>query len=217
MGDRIGVASLFIVVVGVRKGNYVVAEVGTGTLDMLDGHHLHEVEENGVMVVIQNFQEMKSQHQLSLAKKMQGEYQDLGELIGTGIPGGHPGEDVFHHCSLTHPFMHISLNIQSFVHIWVADMNGILSYGYSNLKSNSLLWVCQQMFTQFTRQTKCILARHFSPRETTPSLAFLIAVNHPTFHNINNHITPLPPPPYYVVSAEWNEIHIQAVHDMNSC
>jgi hypothetical protein len=112
---------------------------------------------------------MKSQHQLSLAKKMQGEYQDLGELTETGIPGGHPGEDMFQCCSLTQIVHAYIAYIQNFVHIWVADMNDILSSGCSDLKSNSLLWICQQMFTQFTRQTKYILARHFSPRETTPS------------------------------------------------
>lgn len=111
MGDRIGVALLFTVVVGVRRGNCVVAEVATGILGMVDGHRHHEVEEIGVMVVIQNFQETKSRLLLSLAKKMRDEYQDLGEVTetetgtgtetetengtGTENPGGHPGKDVF--------------------------------------------------------------------------------------------------------------------------
>jgi hypothetical protein len=71
-GDRTGAALLFIVVVGVHRGNYVDAEVGTEFLLLLmeDGHHLHEVEGNGARAVIQNCLGMKFQHQLSQAKKM---------------------------------------------------------------------------------------------------------------------------------------------------
>jgi hypothetical protein len=101
VGDRIGVALLFIVVVGVHRGNCVVAEVGTEILDMADDRLLHEAE-SGARVVIQNSREMRSQHQPSPAKKMQGECQELGELTGTGIPEGHPGEDVFQCCSPTY-------------------------------------------------------------------------------------------------------------------
>jgi acyl-CoA reductase-like NAD-dependent aldehyde dehydrogenase len=61
----------------------VVAEVGTGILGMVDAHRHHEVEEIGVRVAIQNFQETKSRLLQSLAKKMRDEYQDLGELIVT--------------------------------------------------------------------------------------------------------------------------------------
>jgi hypothetical protein len=96
--DKIGVAMLFIVAVGVHRGNYGVVEVDTEflLLDMVDGHHHHhEVEASGAMVVIQNYLGMKFQHQLSLAKKMWGEYQDLGLDLGelNGIPGDHQGED----------------------------------------------------------------------------------------------------------------------------
>jgi hypothetical protein len=98
VGGRIGVALLFTVVVGVHRGNYAVAEVGTEILVMVDGHHHHEVEGIGVGVVILNFQEMKSRLLLSLAKKMWGEIRDLEELTGTENPGGHPGENVFQFC-----------------------------------------------------------------------------------------------------------------------
>lgn len=91
-GGRIGVAMQFIVVVGVHRENYGVVEVGTEIL--AGGDHLHEVEGNGAKVVSQNCLGMKSLHRLSLAKKMPDGYQDLGELRGSGICGGHPGEDV---------------------------------------------------------------------------------------------------------------------------
>jgi hypothetical protein len=102
VGDRIGVALLFIVVVGAHRGNYVVAEAGTEILDMADGHHHREAEENGDRAVSPNFREMKSRRRPSLAKKTQGEWQDPGELTGTGIPEGHPGEDVSQCCSVTY-------------------------------------------------------------------------------------------------------------------
>ena len=94
--DRIGVALQFIVVVGVHRGNYGVVEVGTEflLLDMAGGDLHHEVEGNGAKVVSQNSQGMKSLHRLSLAKKMPDGYQDLGELTGSGMQGGRPGEDV---------------------------------------------------------------------------------------------------------------------------
>jgi hypothetical protein len=91
---------LFIVVVGVHRGNCGVVEVGTECLllGIVDGHHhQHEVEWSGAMAVIQNYLGTKFQHQLSLAKKMQGEYLDLGLDLGEliGIPGDHQGEDTF--------------------------------------------------------------------------------------------------------------------------
>lgn len=92
MGDRIGVAMRFIEVVGVRREIYGVVEVGTEFL--AGGDLLHEVEENGAKAVSQNCLGMKSQRRLSLAKKMPDGYQDLGELTGNGMHGGHPGEDV---------------------------------------------------------------------------------------------------------------------------
>jgi len=89
VGDRIGVAMQFIVVVGVHRENYGVVEVGTEFL--VGGDLLHEVEGNGVKVVSQNCLGMKSLHRLSLAKKMPDGYQDLGELTGSGMRGGRPG------------------------------------------------------------------------------------------------------------------------------
>jgi hypothetical protein len=96
VGDRIGVVLQFIVVVGAHRGNYGVVEAGTGflLLGMVDGDLRHEVEGNGAKVVSQNSLGMKSLPRLSLAKKMEDGYRDLGELTGTGMPGGHPGEDV---------------------------------------------------------------------------------------------------------------------------
>jgi hypothetical protein len=82
----------FIVVVGVHRENYEVVEVGTEFL--AGGDLLHEVEGNGAKVVSQNCLGMKSLHRLSLAKKTSDGFQDLGELTGSGMCGGHPGEDV---------------------------------------------------------------------------------------------------------------------------
>jgi len=93
VGDRIGVAMQFIVVVGFHRENYGgVVEVGTEFL--AGGDLLHEVEGNGAKVVSQNCLGMKSLHRLSPAKKMPDGYQDLGELTGIGMHGGHPGDDV---------------------------------------------------------------------------------------------------------------------------
>jgi hypothetical protein len=82
----------FIVAVGVHRENYGVVEVGTEFLVGGDPHH--EVEGSGAKVVSQNCLGTKSPHRRSLAKKMPDGYQDLGELTGSGMHGGRPGEDV---------------------------------------------------------------------------------------------------------------------------
>lgn len=104
--DRHGVPLPFIVVVGVHRGSYGGIEVGTELLllDTVDGHLHHGVEGNGAKVVSQNSLGMKCRHRLSLAKKIQCGHQDLGELTGTVMPGGHPGEDVCF--EVTHFGMH---------------------------------------------------------------------------------------------------------------
>jgi hypothetical protein len=85
-----------VVVVGVHRGNYGVVEVGTEflLLGMVGGDLRHEVEGNGAKEVSQNSLRMKSLRRPSLAKKMPDGHQDRGELTGSGIQGGRPGEDV---------------------------------------------------------------------------------------------------------------------------